>query len=370
MMKARTLSALAAIACASAAQAQEQALPRGAWATSDDRITLTAAGISLPRDLGPVSLSSTGEFSRKGEGVDNFAQFSNEDKSIQATAYIYLPAYADAALTAFMTDRAIFSRFGAETKRVETRSVDIAGHPGAAIRVIYVLPKGDPSTAAFARVDGWIVKLRVTSFGADKADATAAILDRMIAGLRVGADAVVLPAAPLVVSDCPAPIAKPAKLLKIKGKDAGTSALAATLMGGSVVAAKKKADAPVEPALVAFPKNGADPACLRGTIQIGENNIPVLQPAGEAEPDILLAPVNDAGLMATSERALIGKGYVTKLYSVAQADTLGTFETLPTEAQITAILKGEDNEGGARVSRVVMKANGNTEINLNSDMFK
>lgn len=369
-MKARTLLALAAFACASAAQAQEQALPEGAWAASDDRITLTAAGISLPRDLGPVSLASTGEFSHKGEGVDNFAQYANEDKSIQATAYIYLPAYADAALTAFMTDRAIFNRFGAETKRVDIRSVDISRHPGAAIRSIYSLPKGEPSAAAFVRVDGWIVKLRVTSLGAGRAEATAAVLDRMIAGLRVGDDAVVPPARPLVVSDCPTPPAEPAKLVKLEGKDAGTSALAATMIGGSLFSANKKSDKSAKPAFFAFPKNGADAVCLRGIIKIGENNIPVLQPAGEASPGILLAPINDAGLMATSERALIGKGYVTKIYAVAQADTLGTFQTLPTGEQIGAILKGEDKDGGARVSRIVLKAGGNTEIQVNSSLFK
>lgn len=369
-MKAHRLLSLAAIACASAAHAQEQALPQGAWATSEDRITLTAAGISLPRDLGPVSLSSTGEFSRKGDGVDNFAQYANEDKSIQATAYIYLPAYADAALTAFMTDRAIFDRFGAETKRVDIRSVDISGHPGAAIRAIYALPKGEPSAAAFVRIDGWIVKLRVTSLGANLAETTGNVLDRMIAGLRAGNDAVVPPAKPLTVSDCPAPAAAPAKLLKLKGKDAGTSALAATMIGGSLFSANKKDDASAKPAVLAFPRNGADAVCLRRTIQIGTNMIPVLQPAGAADPAILLAPINDAGVMATSERVLIGKGYVTKVYAVAQADTLGTFETLPTGEQIGAILKGEDKDGGARVSRIILKAGGDTEIQLNSEMFK
>lgn len=186
MMKARTLLALAAIACASAAHAQEQALPQGAWAASDDRITLTAAGISLPRDLGPVSLSSTGEFSRKGEGVDNFAQFSNEAETIQGTAYIYLPTYADAALTAYMTERVILERFGEGTTRIAQSSVPAAGRDGIVIRNLYRTGDGRPTTAAFLRVGGWIVKLRATGLrpGTSEAEVTA-VLDALIGGITV-----------------------------------------------------------------------------------------------------------------------------------------------------------------------------------------
>lgn len=136
-----------------------------------------------------------------------------------------------------------------------------------------------------------------------------------------------------------------------------------------IIEAKDEKGAPKAPPL-SFPSNGATPACLRALIPVGDSTIPLLQPAGEASPDIVVALVNDAGTVVTSERVLLGKGYTTKIYAVAQMDTLPAFETLPTADQIGAIINGKDRKGGAVQSRTVVKADGSTSVNISSDMFK
>jgi hypothetical protein len=86
-----------------------------------DTVVLAAAGVTLPARAGIAALVRTGEFSRPGTGVDNHAQYESGDRQVFPTAYVYRAAYADAALAAYGTDRAIRGRFGSAI-RVAARS--------------------------------------------------------------------------------------------------------------------------------------------------------------------------------------------------------------------------------------------------------
>jgi hypothetical protein len=351
---------------AAAQTAAPAPLPGSAWTATPTSISVAAARIVLPVKAGTASLTKTAEFSRAGEGVDNYAQFETPDGKVFVTAYVYRAAYADAALAAFATDEAVRSRFGAEVRAVERGSVAAAGQPSGAIRVVYdgaVLNGGALTTAAaFLRVDSWIVKLRASGPAARRAEVVAA-LDALVAGVSVTGDATVYAVRPLeVTGPCPGASGKDAKV--VTGKDSTGMALFGALMGGSVLPTKGK-DGTAR--TIAFPANGATPACVRGTL--GGGRITMLQPAGEAEPGIMLAPFNDAGGVLAVEGSLLGAGYTVKRYGVAEVVTGASLDRMPRPSQVDGWMRSKASPLDGR-TRTVFKANGNTTINVDPSVLK
>lgn len=153
----------AVLLCAAALPVEAQDVG-GAWKVEDGRAHLRAAGISLPDRAATLTLVKTGEFSHKGEALDNVAQYHSSDRKIFATAYIYLATYADAALSSYATRKAILERF--TTARLESDTVvGFAGRADGAIRHIYTGAVAEDqqtaTVAAFARIGSWIVKVRL-----------------------------------------------------------------------------------------------------------------------------------------------------------------------------------------------------------------
>jgi hypothetical protein len=351
---------------AAAQTAAPAPLPSSAWTATPTSISVAAARIVLPVKAGTASVTKTAEFSRAGEGVDNYAQYETPDGQVFVTAYVYRAAYADAALAAFATDEAVRSRFGAQVRAAERGSVAAAGQPSGAIRVVYdgaVLNGGALTTAAaFLRVDSWIVKLRATGPAARRAEVVAA-LDALVAGVSVTGDATVYAVRPLeVTGPCPAAPGKDAKVMT--GKDSTGPALFGALLGGSVLPAKGKNG---RASTIAFPANGATPACVRGTL--GNGRITMLQPAGGAEPGIMLAPFNDAGGVLAIEGGLLGSGYTVKRYGVAEVVTGASLDRLPPVAQVDGWMRKTSSPLDGR-SRTVFKADGQTAINIDPRVLR
>lgn len=129
----RLLLAAAALVAGFSANAQDVG---GAWKVERDRVSLRVAKVGLPSRAVGTALTKTGEFSHKGEAIDNFAQYESADGKIFATAYVYLPTYADTALAAYATDQAIAQRFAATSSATQT-SVPFAGVANGAIRQVF-----------------------------------------------------------------------------------------------------------------------------------------------------------------------------------------------------------------------------------------
>src|SRR6266852_4881446 len=119
-----------AVASPVAAQTME-----GVWKSAGDRIKAPPANVSFPRSVGGLTLTKTSEASRKGDALDNEAEYHSADHDIWATIYVYRPGYPDAAIAAYMTDRAIHQVYGSGLKRLSQAAVPIGGKPGAAIRM-------------------------------------------------------------------------------------------------------------------------------------------------------------------------------------------------------------------------------------------
>lgn len=367
----KTLLAIALLGTATLASAKDEAAKdeAGAWLTTATTVGVPGAGITLPIAAGGLSLTQTNEFSNKGKGIDDVAQFKTPDSAIFVTAYIYRPTYADAALTAYATGEAINVEFGGNAVLSDHGTVAFGGQPDGAIRRVYTggRLKGEAlaTAAAFARVGGWIVKLRASGPAVRQADVVAA-LDAFVAGTRVDKKAIVYPVAELPLDPpCPAPSA-PAALL-VHDKNAGADALFAAMVGGSAIEPASRAKAMER---IAFPANGTRRACLRGTVRLGQRTLSVLQPAGETAPAIILLPFNDAGGIMAVEKGILGTGYVIKTYAIGAIETRGSIDRLPSIAQLEGWLGTRGAAPIAVRSRTVFDAKGNTTINIDPSALK
>lgn len=348
--------------------------PTEVWKTDRDRATVTKPQISMPVRAGTLSLIKTGEASENGKGIDNIAQYESEDGEVFGTVYIFYPTYADTALATYATDAAIRERFGKDPTIALDTVVPVAGIADGGIKRIYdnvALAPGKPlvTLAGFVRADSWMVVTRVTAPASRRAEADAAF-DTLVAGLRFDGKAKPVPAMPLkMAAACPETSANRAKPLADKNQ-AGM-ALLASLIGGSIVLedkkGAKKGTASEERSLPAFPNNGRSALCVSGATKDGHA---ILRPASSADGDVAIILLNDAGRMITAEPVLFGKGYTIKRYDIAQVEVFGSFETMPNNAQLSAMLDGSDKDGGKRRSRTVFTTDGNTSIEINSDALK
>lgn len=265
-----------------------------AWSASDSAIRANAAGITLPMTVAGLSLSKSGEMSNGGAGIDNVAQYLSEDGAIQATLYVYRPGYADTALAAYMTDKAVMERFGGKTRRTAYASAPAAGRAGTAIRAVYD-DAGDgalTTAAAFAQSGPWMVKLRVTG-PTEQRNAVLAGLDGMLAALRF---------------DDPAGL---------------------------------QAAAPVEPAACATTTPAKPGYCLRGTIDAVDGRYDLLQRTGAAGAAIIV-PIDDAGTVFAFDPEASGKAYRLSLHAIGETKIYGSYDAIPTPRQIAAIIDGTD----------------------------
>ncbi|MFA6113924.1 MAG: hypothetical protein WC729_08020 [Sphingomonas sp.] len=373
MLVARTFPLLLSLAFAQPALAQVDP-GAGAWKLDGPFATVTAGGIGIPAVAGALSLSQTGEASLKGKGVDNVAQYESDDHEIQGTIYVFYPRYADTALATWATDRAIRERFGPNVTLAADSVVTVGGVPHAGVRRIYQkgeLTAGKPLTTAagFVRAGSWIIAVRVSGPSARNADVEAA-LDALLAGMRFDGKDKPMEASPLnLAAPCPAVEGKRAKLLKDKAASSNT--LLASLLGGSIVIDDKTDGTVTRATLLAFPQNGAKALCLRGVVDTGQRKLDVLSPANADDGQIALILLDDAGgTFAVEPALLLGKGFVVKHYGIGTVDVLGSYDAMPTLAQIGDIMSGADKQGGIIRSSTTFTPDGKSTINIDPDTLK
>ena len=348
------------------------------WKVDSNRISVPAAKVSLPRQAGSLIFESADEFSHKGSGIDNVAQYESSDHRVYGTVFIYRPGYPDAALTAWETDSVLHQGYGAAMKTISTGVADSNGHPGTVIRMLYdggSNPRADggailASAAGILRVSGWIVKLRVNGPTARQAEVVAA-LDALIAGLRFDSGVKVYPATPLrIAAPCPAADV-PARLLpQLKGnKDSSARVLGAAISSAAATldATEKDKANGLDPN---FPDNGLQPVCLRGTFDLNGASVPLFQLAGTTDPGMVIGIMSNAGSTIQIEKAFVGGGYVIKTAKLGEVDIFGAFDAIPSTSQLGALYSGNAREGGTRQARIVLKAAGGSDIEIDPDVLK
>ncbi|HEY0313705.1 MAG TPA: hypothetical protein VGC56_14580 [Allosphingosinicella sp.] len=330
------------------------------WQRSRDRLAVPAAGISFPAKAATISLTETGEASRKGDGVDNLAQYKSADQAVFATLFVYLPAYSDAALASFELDKVIRQHLGPGPQLASSGVVPVGGVAAGAIRRVYVDAAGGKLATSFAvtKIGHWIAVVRVSGPMARRAEVEGA-LDALVSGLAVSGAGAVEPVEELKVGDCPAPATKTAKRtqLKIEGLGLGNDPMTRMLIDSTLAAGlpeKGKEKEPPFPPSIA--DNGRRPVCVRERVQVGDNVVDMMQAAGDtAKPTAVIGIVNDAGKTIEMRRGEMGQLYMLRLHDVGRTANYGAWDRLLTPQQVAAVLQGNP-KAAAVSSETVYKA--------------
>lgn len=314
------------------------------WLVSDSQVASLQARIAFPRRIGALSASRTQEFSHPGEGIDDALWYRSADGAVFATLYVYYPGLPHAGLAAFATDHFIYIS-GPETRVTEPmRLVAAGGIENGAIRIDYANYRGMASSAAFIKAGRWIVKIRISGPEARRAEVDSAMA-ALLQGVRFGRQNPWMAPHPLAVSDCPPDAGRTAArpLPDPPGAEIAAHAFLATFDGGGNLATNRGDGSRND-----LPPRIPDRLCL-SRLRIGETTIPVLR--GEAGGAIsvdgrtrLIAVLNDAGLaLEVVHAANLGR-YVVLYHEIGQTNLLGGYDNVPSDAQLTEMLRGDRSE--------------------------
>lgn len=332
------------------------------WRVSGDRVAVAGSGLSFPSRAGILSLTETGEASLKGEGVDAIAQLKSPDQAVFGTLFVFLPAYSDAALTAWELDKVIRQHMGPDVRLATSGVFPAGGTPSGAIRRIYINAAGGKLASAVAVIKAghWLAVARVSGPMERRAEVEAA-LDALVGGVLVSAGTKVDEVAELQVSDCAAVATKKAKhtQLRIDGLGLGNDPIARMLIDSTLAAGLPKEGKEKEPP---FPSsiadNGRRPVCIRERVVASDNVIDLLQAAGDtANPPVVIGIVNDAGRTIEMRRGEMGNLIMLRVHDVARTRNYGAYDRLLTAEQVAGVLRG-DPKVGTVSSETSYKADG------------
>jgi hypothetical protein len=350
---------------ATPAPQQPPEAPTSLWRPADDHITFTTANIDVPRAPGAVHFTRSFEFSHPGEGLDTGLQFQSADGQVFATVYVYFPGLPHAALTAFTTDWIIHLQ-SPNVEPAAQQSVAAGGRGGVAIRADYLHYRGNlASSAAFIKLDRWIVKLRVSGPETRRAEVDAT-MTALLAGLRFNGPLQPRPAAPFDLVDCADPPTVPAHLLPESQSQVMEDGITAVMDGGGEEAVNREGRH-----VAPLPARVGQRWCRPVTIRIGESSRRILRPAAASASEggfggrtVLLAPVNDAGTIF-EQVEFSNHHYVLYYHTIGRTAVLGSYDGPLADAQLADIMTGADNDGGRVRAAAQHLTNGNTDFTIN-----
>ncbi|HEX5184602.1 MAG TPA: hypothetical protein VFW19_15815 [Allosphingosinicella sp.] len=319
--------------------------PDQIWLVGTDDILFRPVPIAFPLKAGILTATKHDEASHAGENIDNAIEYHSSNQGVWATVYIYYPGLPHAGIAAIAQDWAI--RDQSPTATGGDIDLGPAGAVnGAAVRTSYIHYKGNlASDAAFLKVGRWIVTIRVSGPEARKADvdaATQALLDH----IRFGQSEPVRIEPRLTLTDCAAAGDQPPARIVPDPRDAAIAAkgVLATFDGGGAAAKDGNGNPTVLPSRVPI-------ELCRARLKVKDRSYTLLR-AADGDPisvdgrSVRLVLLSDSGRILEVDHAPKLGGYVLLFHDLAETDVLGTYDSIPSDAQLAAILDGTDREGG------------------------
>lgn len=351
------------LAAAAPQPAQPAAPPAEIWQTRDDRARALLANLSFPTRPGVVRMSRAAEFSREGSGLDSGLRYESPDGAVFATVYLYRPGLPHAGVTSVATDWALHQQ-SPQVRELGARVVAAGGQDNAAIRMDYSgYRDGLASSAAFLKVDRWVVKIRVSG-PEDRAVEVTATMAALLDDMRFEDGARPRPAAPIAITACGEGPARRAQALPDDGVRVMAQAMTATLDGGGEQAMDgdgSRADP--------LPSRVGGSWCRSALARVGDNAMLILRADGQGPGDLvddrsmLLALTNDAGQMIELVRSREDQ-FLLLYHDIGRTSVLGTYDGPLTDEQVVAILSGADRDGGRVRATVDLLPSGDTNIEI------
>lgn len=347
-----------------AAQSRMEArdAPTGIWTRADGRIRFTAGRISFPENPGGLAPTQFSETSSHGRGLDNSILFRSSDQELLATVYVYAPRLPHAGLSAYATDTFMRALPSLSPRRTGMRVTAAGGQENAAIRIDYANYRGNlASTAAFLKVDRWIVKLRVSGPESRRADVERT-MTALLDGLRFEGTVRARPPEMLDPDACPETSIPRATLHASTEADTGSEAITGTGLVESDEHARER-----DGAALLTPRFG-DRWCLSTQARFGEVSYPILRSLmpvdGERMRSVAVVPLSDAGRAMEVVEMPRRHRFVVFYHEIGKTELLGAFDSMPTDEQIANLISGADR-AGARVRAVVEQAaDGNSTVTI------
>lgn len=179
------------------------------------------SGISLPRQIGEMSLSREQDASGGGNW-DVILQYGSTDTPV--TVYVYRSAFPNAALWFERTRLAMNEHVGSGSRDAAPRSFTFGGAPAPnGLREEIALQGGRSTAVAMAQVGDWMVKVRITSGSLDRTAITEA-MGRLLGAFRFARPT----PAPLPLT-VPGPCTNDARMRGDPIRNGGPEAMAAAL---------------------------------------------------------------------------------------------------------------------------------------------
>jgi hypothetical protein len=335
------------------------------WRQADGRLFFTPAAVSLPDRAGAAAMTETREFSHRGQHMDNVVQYRSSDGELIVTAYIYYPGLAHVGLAAFATDHAIRLSSESEVRTMGTRIVAAGGHPGTALRTDYGnYRNGNASSAAFIKLDRWLIKLRVTAPERRRADVDAA-MSALLDGIRFEGEAP-RPAAPLETSDCRADGSRDAQLLASDPTRILLDALVAIADGGGMTTRPRDGGA-----AESLPSRVPASWCVSRRARIGDGRVPILRASGDAaaadQRSRLVAILTDSGGLVEVVEVEEPARFLLLHHQIGETALLGSFDAVPSDDQIVALLEGRDRAAARIRARARLTPGEGADLELSAE---
>lgn len=359
--------ALALVAGATQAVAQQQRASAPSrtysqadlWTRTGDRITFNLARISLPTEAGATRFVRSAEGSLEGRGLDNALIYATPDRAVFVTVYIYAPALPDAALTALMTDHVIGLASGPALRRLGTERVGAGGRDGVAIRMNYagVRQERYASSAAFMRVGRWILKLRVSG-PEDRRAEVEATMAALLGGIRIAGETQAAAATPINAAACPPSSGRRARLLPADDAEAAMDAIMAHT---PVDRARREAERPMTGWCRSTGYRA--PGATGPTLALRDLTPGTGSDTWRRVQAVLIA--DNGTMFEVVERRFRNRTrYILIHHEIGRTLVLGSYDSVPTDDQLRAIVTGEDREGGRVRASIAYQASGDSNVTV------
>ncbi|HEX4736251.1 MAG TPA: hypothetical protein VH331_01690 [Allosphingosinicella sp.] len=363
-------AALALLSTMVSAQAQAPAQQLAAppaqhpiWLVTDKDVGFTPVPIAFPLKAGVLSATRHSEASHAGENIDNMIEYRSADGAVFGTIYIYYPGLPHAGLAALAQDWAIRKNSNTPVIGGDLDLGRAGGVNGVAVRTAYSHYRGNlASAAAYIKQGRWIVTIRVSGPEARKADIDSA-MQALLDGIQFGKSEPARIASRMTIRDCGDGDQHPAKILP-DPTDASLAVkgILGTMDGGGIQGKDDQGDPAILPSRV------PDELC-RASLEVKGERYTLLRGA-DGEPisidgrSVRLALLSDAGRLLEVDHAPKLGGYILLYHDLGETDVLGTYDSIPSDRQLAAILDGSDHEGGRVHIPVKLRPGHGAEVTL------
>jgi hypothetical protein len=336
------------------------------WNRAGDRITFPLGGISLPDRAGETRMTRSVEAGQEGRGLDNALLYASSDEEVFATVYIYAPALPDAALTAFMTDYAIHLQSGADFRTLRSGVVAAGGREGVAIRADYAGFRQNrlASSAAFIRVGRWIIKLRVSGPEARRAEVEGA-MNALLRDIRFEGRPAPAAITPIAARDCRRVPDRAARPIRSEDSDTVEDAILAHNLAGGDLSGGQSDEPNAPPVRPRWCRSAGYriPDSLGPTPVLRDENP---RAGDDTRRSVLIALISDSGTMieVVERRFRDRTRFVVIHHRIGQTMVLGSYDSVPTDAQIGDIATGADRDGGRARATITYQASGDSSVNV------